>query len=199
MADTRKQSLLEELKFLPEADPSKSSASGKKKLKKRRDSKIIQKKKVDTKEQEDNPAISVGEDFEYKWPTCACGMNHPPIPSFSPPDGIRCSYYWQIADRFPYIGLYRTLTTEIKFIQADQDQSGLIEQPELKTLLRDVFGTEIISDKMLERTFKEVDLDKSGTIDFFEVLTILFRLVQRTPTNLPQTVQKEYSKVCSIQ
>jgi Ca2+-binding EF-hand superfamily protein len=48
----------------------------------------------------------------------------------------------------------------------------LIELPELKTLLRDIFGKDKLSDKMLEKTFKAIDVDQSGTIDFFEVLTV---------------------------
>lgn len=48
----------------------------------------------------------------------------------------------------------------------------LIELPELKVLLHDVFGEDRLNDKMLEKTFKEIDLDQSGTIDFFEVLTV---------------------------
>lgn len=34
------------------------------------------------------------EEFEYSWPKCICGMDHPPVPTFNPPDGKRCTYYW---------------------------------------------------------------------------------------------------------
>ncbi|XP_060597161.1 uncharacterized protein LOC132751068 [Ruditapes philippinarum] len=195
--DTQIKSLVEELKVLQNLKVNTSKGSGKRKLKRRRES-LKNKKKQQAKEDE-GECSAVNEDFAYSWHKCACGMQHPPIPHFTPPDGVRCTYYWQIADKFRFISLHRTLTTEIKFIQADEDQSGLIELPELKTLLRDIFGKDILSDRMLEKTFKEIDMDQSGTIDFFEVLTILYDLVQRAPSNLPVAVQKDYSKVCSIQ
>ncbi|KAL4238026.1 hypothetical protein ACF0H5_002737 [Mactra antiquata] len=139
------------------------------------------------------------EEFEYSWPRCVCSMNHPPVPTFQPPDGARCTYYWQIADLFPYMTLHRALTTEIKFREADVDDSGLIELEELRVLLKNVFSTETISDKMVEKTFKEIDTDGSGTLDFTEVLAIVNSLVQRQKNNLPYIIQKNYSKACVIQ
>ncbi|XP_060597160.1 uncharacterized protein LOC132751067 [Ruditapes philippinarum] len=139
------------------------------------------------------------DEFEYSWPKCVCGMDHPPVPTFKPPDGKRCTYYWQIADSFPFMTLHRVLSTELRFIEADDDQSGLLELEELKTLLKGILGEKNVTDRMVEKTFKEIDTDESGTLDFSEVLGIVDALVQREHTKLPETLQKEYSKVCSIQ
>lgn len=185
--DAELESLMDALRALKEG--SKNKSPGKKKVKKRH-----------SKKSRKSVAFSdeVETEFEYNWPKCACGMQHPPVPSFTPPDGKRCTYYWQVADLFPYMTLYRALTTELKFIEADADQSGLLELGELKTLLKSVLG-ENISDKMVEKTFNEIDQDGSGTLDFSEVLTIVDAMIQREHTNLPSTMQKEYTKVCSIQ
>ena len=43
--------------------------------------------------------------------------------------------------------------------------------PELKRLLKVAFGY-IVTDKMVEKTFKEIDTDGSGSLDFAEVLTV---------------------------
>ncbi|KAH3726824.1 hypothetical protein DPMN_052694 [Dreissena polymorpha] len=79
--------------------------------------------------------------------------------------------------------LHRALTTELKFIQADTDQSRLIEMCEL----RDLLG-EDVSDLTIERTFNEIDTDKSGTLDFLEVLTVVDCLVQRVRMDLSVAV-----------
>ncbi|KAH3807501.1 hypothetical protein DPMN_135844 [Dreissena polymorpha] len=137
--------------------------SGKKKIRKRR----ISLKRKPPEVEEGEP-----EEFEYSWPVCSWYVKHPPIPSFQPPDGVRCMYYWQIADQFPFMTLHRAPTTELKFIKADTDQSGLIEMCELRGLLKSTLG-EDVSDVMIECTFNEIDTDKSGTLNFLEVLTVV--------------------------
>ncbi|XP_045187721.1 uncharacterized protein LOC123545466 [Mercenaria mercenaria] len=183
-------SLMAALKALNNTDYQKKKSPGKKKIKKKHGKKHGKKSGATHEE---------GDEFEYNWPTCACGMNHPPVPAFNPPDGKRCTYYWQIADSFPYMTLHRVLSTEIKFMEADDDQSGLLELDELKTLLKSILGEQNVTDKMVEKTFKEIDQDESGTLDFSEVLGIVDVMIQRGNTNLPSTLQKDYSKVCSIQ
>lgn len=42
---------------------------------------------------------------------------------------------------------------------------------ELKKLLKGAFGP-LFTDKMVERTFKEIDTDGSGSLDFAEVLFV---------------------------
>ena len=42
---------------------------------------------------------------------------------------------------------------------------------ELKKLLKDAFGY-IVTDKMVEKTFNEIDTDASGSLDFGEVLSV---------------------------
>ncbi|KAL4238025.1 hypothetical protein ACF0H5_002736 [Mactra antiquata] len=140
-----------------------------------------------------------GDEFVYQWQKCSCGMQHPPVPSYHPPDGKRCTFYWQVADSFPFMTLHRVLTTEIKFIEADEDQSGLLELKELQVLMEGLLGTKNVSPKIVEKTFNEIDTDGSGNIDFLEVLAIVDAMVQRNKTNLPSAVQNEYSKTCSIQ
>ncbi|KAH3726920.1 hypothetical protein DPMN_052797 [Dreissena polymorpha] len=96
-------------------------------------------------------------------------------------------YYWRIADQFPFMTLHRALTTELKFIQADTDQSGLKEMCELRGLLKSTLA-EDVSDLTIERTFNEIDTDKSGTLDFLEVLTVVDCLVQRVRMDLSVAV-----------
>ncbi|XP_052270877.1 uncharacterized protein LOC127871752 isoform X2 [Dreissena polymorpha] len=184
-------SVMEELAALMKSNEkgSKIPKPGKKKIRKRR---ISLKGK--------HPEVEEGEpeEFIYSWPKCSCGVKHPPIPSFQPPDGVRCMFYWQIADQFPFMTLHRALTTELKFINADADQSGLIEMCELRGLLKSTLG-EDVSDLTIEGTFNEIDTDKSGTLDFLEVLTVVDSLVQRRENTLPLTVKNEYSKVCVMQ
>ncbi|KAH3807386.1 hypothetical protein DPMN_135726 [Dreissena polymorpha] len=57
-------------------------------------------------------------------------------------------YYWQIADQYQFMTLHRAPTTELKFIKADTDQSGLIEMCELRGLLKSTLG-EDVSDVMI--------------------------------------------------
>ena len=47
--------------------------------------------------------------------------------------------------------------------------------PELKKLLKDAFGY-IVTDKMVEKVFNEIDTDGSGSLDFGEVLAVRFVL-----------------------
>ena len=46
----------------------------------------------------------------------------------------------------------------------------LIELTELKKILQTNMGP--VSDKLVERTFKEIDTDESGSLDFGEVLSV---------------------------
>ncbi|WAR18625.1 hypothetical protein MAR_000463 [Mya arenaria] len=157
-----------ELASLKEATPStKGKGPAKKKVRQKGKKSVAVKQRQSEVVTEDNTEEA---EFVYSWPSCSCGMRHAPVPFFSPPDGIRCTYYWQLADHFPFMTLYRVLTTEIQFLKADVDQSGVIELGELKELIRTVLGIEL-SDRMVEKTFNEIDTDGSGTLDFLEVIS----------------------------
>lgn len=121
---------------------------------------------------------------------------HPPIPSQEPCADSR-EYYWKLAEKFPTLPMFQVLDAEKKFIKADIDKNGSIDKNELDKVLMDTVG--MFTQKQVDEIFQEVDQDHNETLDFYEVLFVLNKLFTRRRTNLPQSVQQNYTKTCSIQ
>ncbi|XP_053393210.1 uncharacterized protein LOC123545465 [Mercenaria mercenaria] len=124
------------------------------------------------------------------------GLYHPPIVDLEPVADSR-DYYWKLAEKFPTLPMFQILDAEKKFIKADTDKSGYIDKEELDKVLSDNVG--LFTPAQLDTIFKEIDLDNSETLDFHEVLFVINKLFSRRKTNLPQSVQQNYSKTCNVQ
>ncbi|XP_060597158.1 uncharacterized protein LOC132751066 [Ruditapes philippinarum] len=124
------------------------------------------------------------------------GLYHPPVKDLEPVADSR-EYYWKLAEKFPTLPMHQILDAEKKFIKADTDNSGFIEIAELDKVLSDNVG--LFTPDQLTTIFKEIDLDGSDTLDFHEVLFVINKLFSRRKTNLPQSVQQNYSKTCNVQ
>ncbi|XP_052768589.1 uncharacterized protein LOC128208916 [Mya arenaria] len=123
-------------------------------------------------------------------------LYHPPIDAVDPSADSK-EYYWKIAEKFSQLPMFTILDAERKFIKADADGSGTIDIDEMDRVLSESVG--MFTPKQLADIMAEMDTDKSGTLDFMEVLTVINRLVSHRKTNLPQSMQQNYSKTCSIQ
>ncbi|KAL4238024.1 hypothetical protein ACF0H5_002735 [Mactra antiquata] len=124
------------------------------------------------------------------------GLYHPFISDMEPVSNSR-EYYWKIAEKFPTLPMYQILEAERKFVEYDTEGIGLIGIKGLDKALSDSVG--MFLPKQLDEIFKEIDNDDSGNIDFQKVLYTMNRLFTRRKTNLPQSIQQNYNKICSIQ
>ncbi|KAH3858987.1 uncharacterized protein LOC127871759 [Dreissena polymorpha] len=124
------------------------------------------------------------------------GALHPPIPDVDPNADTK-EYYWKIAEKYPQLPMFTVLDAESKFMKADADHSGTIDMEELDKVLSDTVG--MFTQKQLTEIMVEIDLDHNNTVDFMEALTVINKLVSRRKTNLPQSVQQNYSKTCVLQ
>ncbi|CAH1262725.1 Hypp2572 [Branchiostoma lanceolatum] len=106
-------------------------------------------------------------------------------------------YYTEIAEKFPNMKLSTILDAEKKFVAADEDGNGTIDEDELEKIL-DTENTMFTKDQV-KSIMKEVDLDETGNLDFLECLTVMDRLQSHRKTNLPSSLQNNRSNVCVVQ
>ncbi|XP_035676619.1 myb-like protein X [Branchiostoma floridae] len=106
-------------------------------------------------------------------------------------------YYTEIAEKFPNMKLSTILDAEKKFVAADEDGNGTIDEGELEKIL-DTDNTMFTKDQV-KGIMKEVDLDDTGNLDFLECLAIMDRLQSHRKTNLPSSLQNNKSNVCVVQ
>ncbi|CAK8692725.1 uncharacterized protein LOC143461746 [Clavelina lepadiformis] len=101
----------------------------------------------------------------------------------------------EIAQKFPELKLSVILTSETFFKESDINNDGTIDMQELENLL--MKGGHLFTNKELAEIMNQIDVDKSGSIDFMEYLMVMDRIQQRKRVNLPQTLTR--SKTCKIQ
>ena len=105
--------------------------------------------------------------------------------------------YKRIAEKFPEMPLSTVLAAETKFVEADVNRDGTIDAEELEKIL-DNSKTMFTKQQVLD-ILKEIDEDKTNTIDFFECLQVLDLLRQNRNSRLPSSIQQNKSAICSIQ
>ncbi|XP_078675516.1 uncharacterized protein LOC144913152 isoform X2 [Branchiostoma floridae x Branchiostoma belcheri] len=106
-------------------------------------------------------------------------------------------YYTEIAEKFPNMKLSTILDAEKKFVAADEDGNGTIDEDELEKIL-DTENTMFTKDQV-KSIMKEVDSDETGNLDFLECLAVMDRLQSHRKTNLPSSLQNNKSNVCVVQ
>lgn len=82
-----------------------------------------------------------------------------------------------IAERFPALPLSVVLDCERKFLEADTDNSGLIERKELDTIVRTVQGGSVSPDAV-NAIIAQHHLDIDQGLDFLDCMTIVVALKQ---------------------
>ncbi|XP_028409769.1 uncharacterized protein LOC114532461 [Dendronephthya gigantea] len=105
--------------------------------------------------------------------------------------------YKIIAEKYPELPLSTVLAAETKFVEADANRDGTIDAEELEKIL-DNSKTMFTKQQVLD-ILKEIDEDKTNTIDFFECLQVLDLLRQNRSSRLPSSIQQNKSAICSIQ
>ncbi|KAK3729138.1 hypothetical protein QZH41_017390, partial [Actinostola sp. cb2023] len=81
--------------------------------------------------------------------------------------------YSDIAVRFPELPLSTVLSAEKRFVDADINRDGTIDDSELERLLDRCSaseGTELFTKDQVQEIMRKIDVDKTNSIDFLECL-----------------------------
>lgn len=105
--------------------------------------------------------------------------------------------YQAIAAKYPELSISTVLMAEKKFADADADRSGTIDATELEKILDN--STLVFTKAQVADIFNSIDKDKTGSVDFFECLEVLDGLRNNRRTDLPVSLQRNKSSVCTIQ
>ena len=98
----------------------------------------------------------------------------PPLAPCASPLAPYLSPRRQVSQLMPDITLKRVLVFQDKFILADADSSGLIDEHELAKLLTSCCDCEVTLEMAVD-VIKQVDTDDSGHLDFVEVVRLRTR------------------------
>jgi len=104
--------------------------------------------------------------------------------------------FYGIAQGFPEFSKEDIDTFIESFKQYDQDGNGNIDSKELGTILKSI-GQEC-SDAELKKQIAEVDLDKNGTVEFNEFLSIIKNLIKGKNSAFGQSITKTSKGVQKI-
>jgi len=109
--------------------------------------------------------------------------------------------YVKVSQLMPDITLKRVLVFQDKFILADADSSGLIDEHELAKLLTSCCDCEVTLEMAVD-VIKQVDTDDSGHLDFVEVMVAGDKFTKGELTQKPKQKKskggEKVSKACVI-
>ncbi|RDD40288.1 hypothetical protein TrispH2_007217 [Trichoplax sp. H2] len=106
-------------------------------------------------------------------------------------------FYEEVAEKFPEMTLSTLLAAEKKFMEADKDGNGEIDEKELETILQQ--SNLLFTKFQIMEIIQSIDVDESSTLDFMECLAVIHALQQNRKTALPQSIQQNKSTICVIQ
>ncbi|XP_074663127.1 uncharacterized protein LOC141915477 [Tubulanus polymorphus] len=106
-------------------------------------------------------------------------------------------FYGELASLFPKMRLAAIIDVENKFLQADQNDDGMIDADELEKML--TTSQTMFTRKEVIEVIKEFDKDDTGTLDFIEALSVMDLMERNMNTKIPLNLKRQKSAICAVQ